>query len=111
MKTCRYQIIFWRDIPVLVRVKEGRKRHTYQLNNRFQDTVYRAAFRGKVYGRWDYAEAWEPTAWTESDGTPDEIGARLCARLDAEYDERRLDRLARNVGYNPGEEVQGNDHE
>ena len=97
----KYQIIFWRDIPVQVRIKEGRQRTNVALTDRFQQAVYRAAYRGKVIHGDAYLNEWQPSPWQSAAGTAAEIGRRLATELEAEYDDQRLDQLARNKGYEP----------
>lgn len=92
----QYQIIFWRDIPVQVRVKNGRFRQTYPLSPRFQQTVHRAAYRGKAITGDAYIDEWHPSRWMETAVADAET---LVAQLEADYPDERLDKLARNKGY------------
>ena len=57
------QVIYWRDIPVQVRVKNGRSRKTHPLSPRFQKTVYRAAYRAKAINGDAYTNAWHSSTW------------------------------------------------
>lgn len=96
----QYQIIFWRDIPVQVRVKNGRFRQTYPLSPRFQQTVHRAAYRGKAITGDAYIEEWHPSPWQETAVTDAEV---LVAQIETDYPDERLDKLARNKGIDPTE--------
>jgi hypothetical protein len=103
MSRTRYQIIYWRDIPVHVRVKDGRKRTTMRLSSRFQETVHRAAFRAKAITGEAYIEEWRPSAWQEYEGDPQTTLETITAGLESSYTEERLDKLARNKGYEAGQ--------
>ena len=95
----KVQIISWRDIPVQVRVKNGRFRHTQQLSARFQQAVYRAAYRGKAISGDAYRDEWTLSKWQERDGEVDEMLTAVVTELESTYSDDQLDRLARNKGY------------
>jgi len=97
----KVQIISWRDIPVQVRVKNGRFRQTQPLSARFQQTVYRAAYRDKaIYGD-AYQEEWTPSKWQEREGEAVDVLTAVSAELEASYSDERLVGLARNKGIEP----------
>ena len=97
----KYQIIYWRNIPVQVRVRNGRKRQTQPLSDRFQKSVHRAAYRGKAITGDAYIEEWQPTRWQERVGEPQDVLQQVAAELEAAYTDARLDELAKNKGYDP----------
>lgn len=94
----QYQIIYWRDIPVQVRVKNGRLRQTHPLSPRFQQAVHRAAYRSKAISGDAYIEEWHPSPWQE---TAVADAATLLAQFEAAYPDERLDQLALNKGIDP----------
>ena len=94
------QLICWRDIPVQVRVKNGRLRQTHPLTPRFQKTVYRAAFRAKAINGNAYTDSWRTTTWQ----TYEQSAAQIVNEIEADYSDKRLDELARNKGFEKGEE-------
>ncbi|KAA3658516.1 MAG: hypothetical protein DWQ04_24820 [Chloroflexi bacterium] len=97
----KVQIISWRDIPVQVRVKNGRFRQSQKLSSRFQQTVYRAAYRDKaIYGD-AYREEWTLSKWQGREGEGGDVLTAVSAELEAAYNDERLDQLARNKGYEP----------
>ena len=51
-------IIFWRDIPSQVVVKEGRTKAKTQLSKRFMVAIDRAAMRAGRQGSEEYLEDW-----------------------------------------------------
>ena len=101
----RYQIIYWRDIPVQVKVRDGDARSglrlSHQLSPRFQKTVHRAAFRAKAITGFDYIQEWRPSAWNEREETPETIITIVTAELESAYSDERLNTLALNKGFEP----------
>jgi hypothetical protein len=95
----RYQIIYWRDIPVQVKVREGGARLSCPLSSRFQKTVYRAAYRARAITGFEYINEWRPSDWVESDQVADDVLTMVTAELESDYSDERLDRLARNKGF------------
>jgi hypothetical protein len=95
----KVQIIFWRDIPVQVRVRNGRFRQTTPLSPRFQQAVHRAAYRAKAINGMDYIEEWRLSEWQEYDGEVAGVETAVIVNLEASYTDTDLDRLARNKGH------------
>lgn len=97
-----YQIIYWRDIPAQLRLKRGRQRLSHPLPPQFQQTVYRAAYRGKAITGAGFEEGWRPGPWVALEPEPglelEEIAAAVAEGLVADYDEERLNELALNKG-------------
>lgn len=99
----KVQIIYWRDIPVQVRVRNGRIRHTTPLSPRFQQAVYRAAYRAKAITGDAYLNEWRLSDWQEREGEL-EVETAVATEQEAAYSDERLDKLARNKGYEPYED-------
>lgn len=81
------QILYWHDIPVQVRVREGRKRLSKPLPGRFQEAVDKAAMRAKQASGDDYTDGYiwgDPQA---RDGDPQAILDAVVAELDQQYAE------------------------
>ena len=93
------QIVYWRDIPVQVRVKTGGKRTRFPLSDRFQRAVHRAAYRGKVISGEAYVDEWHPSAWQTQVGEANMVGQALVAKLEAMFTDDELDALAKNKGF------------
>ena len=51
-------IIYWRDIPSQVVVKQGRKSAKAQLSKRFMEAIDKAAMRAGRQGSKEYLEDW-----------------------------------------------------
>ena len=100
-----YRIISWRDIPVQVKVRPqlrgGSSRLSRPLSSRFQKTVHRAAYRAKAISGDDYVQEWRMSEWREQEGTAEAVLSAVIAELEEAYDEERLDKLARNKGFEP----------
>jgi hypothetical protein len=91
-------IVYWRDIPAQVTVKAGRKTAKRHLPPRFQEAIDRAAMRAGAHGGDAYLADWRRG---EASPCGDDIEAEAQAtstRLDAEYDEPRLERLVGSGG-------------
>lgn len=112
-KAIQYRVVYWRDIPVHVRLRQGRKRHGHVLPEIFEKTVYRAAYRAKAITGDAYQESWHAKGWFAYESAAGEevdleaAGKAIGDRLVAAYDEARLDALALNKGWEPetGEEA------
>jgi len=96
MKTT-YQIIYWRDIPAQVRVKE-QKGHSRQLPERFERAIDRAAMHAGAINTDDYLAEWRKSDWQEREGDPEIVVETLLAEFEAAYPEERLQVMARNGG-------------
>ena len=99
--TTQYQIIYWRDIPVQVRGRNGRLRLARPLAPRFQKTVHRAAFRAKAINGLDYIEEWRLSDWQGRDGEVEDVVTAVATQLENDYTDGRLEKLAFSKGYEP----------
>lgn len=96
----KYQIIYWRDIPVQIKVRDNNAgRASRPLSPRFQKTVHRAAFRAKAISGFDYIREWRPSGWVEREEAAEILLAAISAELEKAYSDERLDALARNKGF------------
>jgi Virulence factor len=91
-------IIYWRDIPAQVVVRDGRETAKVQLSARFQEAVDRAAMRAGRGSSDAYLADWK-----RSDPRP--CGAELqaeaaaeAARIEAAYTDEALEALIRSKG-------------
>ena len=83
----QYQILYWHDIPVQVRVKKGRKRSSKAMPGRFQEAVDKAAMRAKHASGDDYTDGYVWGEAQERDGDPQDILDAVVAELDVQYTE------------------------
>jgi hypothetical protein len=90
-------VIWWRDIPAQVTAGKGRGAARRELAPRFQEAIDTAAMRGDLLGTDDYLAEWRRVARTCGDDLPAEVAAEAW-RLEQDYDDTRLERLARASG-------------
>lgn len=95
----QYQIVYWRDIPAQVKVRQWGNRVNRQLTPRFQEAIDEAAMRGQATGTDDYLAEWRSSEWQSSDEDPEALADALVAQLEAEYTPERLRALKINQGY------------
>jgi len=91
-------IVYWRDIPAQVIVRQGRASEKRELPERFVQAIDRAAMRAGLTNSDGYLAEWRR-------GAPEPCGDDLQAEADAtyaalleSYDQARLDALAGNGG-------------
>ncbi len=91
-------ILYWRDIPSQVVVKQGRKSEKILLSDRFQQTIDAAAMKDGTSETDDYLAEWRR-------GEPVECGDDLMAeassaaeRIESEYDAEALRALIASGG-------------
>jgi len=90
--------IYWRDIPAQVLGRRGRRTvHKRVLPLRFQKAIDRAAMRAGRGASDDYLADWQRVAGPY-DGALEEAVEKEVAHLEALFDGRSLDRLARASG-------------
>ena len=89
--------IWWRDIPMQVIARDGRKNEKRVLDKRFQFAVDKAAMNAgkKSYG--DYIEEMRRAERACGDDLEAEVTA-AAAQLEQDYPDERLERLARASG-------------
>ncbi len=77
-----FQIQYWHDIPVLVRAKDGKDRHSAQLPARFMEAVDSAAMAAGMVGSDEYLRAFH---WSEPEnraGSPEHVATEVARELD-----------------------------
>lgn len=92
------QIVYWRDIPAQVIVRQGRKAARRELPKRFIEAVDMCAMRVGAKDSDAYLAEWRRQS-TERDAADIESEAeRAAAEIDAVYDMQRLRSLIDNAG-------------
>ena len=92
-------IVYWRDIPSQVIVKEGRKRGKALLSPRFQQAIDRAAMRARKHSSDAYMDEWKRVkSIQEGAGDPQMIAQREAQQIEAVYPDERLTKLIKNHG-------------
>ena len=95
----RYQIVYWRDIPAQIKIKDGRKRKGQPLSDRFAQGIDQAAMLAGLVGSDDYLAQWRTTPWQEYEGEAETLAQALAAELEESYPSQRLKALVKNGGY------------
>ena len=93
-----FHILYWRDIPSMVKGKLGRQRLSHPLDNRFMEAIDAAAMRIGDTNSDEYLQGWrssEPMAFGEN---PEQQLAELAAKLEEDYPRERLVALIKSGG-------------
>lgn len=93
------QILYWRDIPAQVKVRNGRQRAARPLSPRFQETIDAAAMHAKSTSTDDYLEDWHASDWENVEGDVEALLDSWVARIEADYPPHRLEELRISKGY------------
>jgi hypothetical protein len=91
-------IVYWRDIPAQVIVKQGRQVAKRQLTERFEKAIDRAAMRAKLRDTDSYLAEWRRADPVECGAELETEAAAAAARLEADFPDERLDRLVASGG-------------
>lgn len=93
-------VIMWRDIPAQVNGQAGRNRHQVLLPTKFQRAIDRAKRKASIHTAAEDVAQWRRVS-SPADGDPATEAAAVADRLDSEYSEARLGRIAYNGGVEP----------
>ncbi|MEH6545180.1 MAG: virulence factor [Sneathiella sp.] len=91
-------ILYWRDIPSQVVVKQGRKNAKVLLSERFQVAIDMAAMRDGSHETDAYLEGWRKATAEPVDGDMQEAADTAAAKIEADYDKDVVKRLVANGG-------------
>jgi len=91
-------VIYWRDIPAQVIVRRGREVAKRHLSERFEVAMAKAAMRGQLRDSDSYLAKWRRTEPTSCGEDLEAEAAAAAARLEADFDDERLDRLIASGG-------------
>ncbi|MDF2369121.1 virulence factor [Sneathiella sp.] len=91
-------ILYWRDIPSQIVVKQGRKNAKVMLSERFQEAIDMAAMRDKAHESDAYLEGWRKGDPETVDGDLEALAAAHAAALEAAFDEAALRALVVSGG-------------
>ncbi|MBO6520088.1 MAG: virulence factor [Rhodospirillales bacterium] len=94
-------IVYWRDIPAQVIVKQGRQTAKRELAPRFQEAIDLAAMRAKAIGTDAYLADWRRDGGIECGDDLETEADAWQARLEAEYDDARIKSLVDGKGFEP----------
>jgi hypothetical protein len=94
-------VVYWRDIPAQVIVKQGRTTAKRQLNERFEKAIDRAAMKAKLRDTDSYLAEWRRADPVPCGDDLEAVAGEAAARLEAEWPESRLDAHVANGGLAP----------
>lgn len=86
-------VVYWRDIPAQVIVKQGRQSAKRQLDERFEKAIDRAAMKAKLRDTDSYLAEWRRADPVAVGDDLEAEAASAAARLEAEFPDSRLDAL------------------
>ena len=82
----QYQILYWRDIPVQIKLFAGRRPRSHTLPARFQLAIDRIAMQEGLVGTDAYLDQWHWSAKQERAGTPEDVLPALLREAEEEGD-------------------------
>lgn len=91
-------LVYWRDIPAQVIVGKGRRAAKRPLPERFEKAIDRAAMKAGLAGTDAYLSEWRRADPVEIAGDDEAVAEAEAARIDADYDQARLNALIDNGG-------------
>jgi hypothetical protein len=92
-------LVWWRDIPAQVIVRRGRTTAKRELSARFQEAIDRAAMCGGARETDAYLADWRRADPVEVGDDLEAEATAAAARLEAEYDDARLEVLVQAGGH------------
>ena len=91
-------IIYWRDIPSQVVVKQGRNSAKAQLSKRFMEAIDKAAMRAGRQGSKEYLEDWRRVIET-CEGDPETVVSSMAEELEQMHPDDILQAMVKNKGF------------
>lgn len=92
-------VVYWRDIPAQVIVKQGRTNAKRELAPRFQEAIDMAAMRAGAIGTEAYLNDWRRGLGIDCSDDLESEADIWKDRLEGEYDNARIAQLIANKGY------------
>ncbi|MAZ02458.1 MAG: hypothetical protein CMN56_04905 [Sneathiella sp.] len=91
-------ILYWRDIPSQIVVKQGRSNAKIMLSDRFQEAIDVAAMRDKAHDSDAYLEGWRRGEAETVEGDIEAVAATRAVEIETAYDATRLRSLVVSGG-------------
>ncbi len=98
-----FHILYWRDIPSMVKGKIGRKRLSHPLDNRFMEAIDAAAMKIGDTNSDDYLSGWRSSEPQAFGVDPEAQLAQVASKLEVDYPRERLLTLMKNGGLEDGD--------
>lgn len=95
-------IVYWRDIPAQVIIKQGRKTAKRELTLRFTEAIDMCAMRTGAADSGDYLAEWRKADPVSVSDDLELEADKAAAELEAAYDKERLVALVKSGGKDNG---------
>jgi hypothetical protein len=92
-------VVYWRDIPAQVIVKQGRRAAKRPLPERFEQAIDRCAMKVGARDTDAYLAEWRRGEPAAVEGDIEELAEAEAARIDADFDAERVKALIANGGW------------
>ncbi len=92
-------VVYWRDIPAQVIVKQGRTAAKRQLPERFEQAIDRCAMKVGARDTDAYLAEWRRGEPMPVEGDMEEVAEAEAVRLETEFDAERIKALIANGGW------------
>ena len=92
-------VVYWRDIPAQVIVRQGRTSAKRQLPERFGQAIDRCAMKVGARDADAYLAEWRRGEPVQVEGDMEEAVAAEATRLETEFDVERIKALIANDGW------------
>ncbi len=92
-------VVYWRDIPAQVIVKQGRTAAKRQLPERFEQAIDRCAMKVGARDTDAYLAEWRRGEPVQVEGDMEQAVAAEATRLETEFDVERIKALIANDGW------------
>ena len=92
-------IVFWRDIPSMVKIGKGRRAVKAALPERFEQAIDRCAMKVGAKDDNAYIAEWREADGGAVEGDAQEVANATANRLNQEYDADRIKALIANEGW------------
>ncbi len=92
-------VVYWRDIPAQVIVKQGRTAAKRQLPERFEQAIDRCAMKVGARDTDAYLAEWRRGEPAPAEGDLEEVAEAEATRLETEFDADRVKALIANDGW------------
>lgn len=91
-------VVYWRDIPAQVIVRQGRRRAAVELPERFIKAIDRTAMKLGAKDSDAYLAEWRRGVPETVEGEPEALAAEAAAAIEALYTPERMIELVANGG-------------
>jgi len=98
-KVPQLTVVYWRDIPAQIIVKQGRRAAKRPLPEHFEQATDRCAMKVGARDTDAYLAEWRRGEPVPVEGDIEELATAEAARLEAEFDPERIKALIANGGW------------